>query len=129
MWGYGKFSVDGKIVLAHRSSWELYNGGIPDGLLVLHKCDNPECSNPDHLFLGTCSDNSIDMSNKGRSTHGIKNTQAKLNPDEVLEIIRRLELGDSQQSIADNFNISQTSISSIEHGKTWRRITGRGVFK
>ncbi len=64
--GYGLFKYKGKTTSAHRFSWELYNNKIPDGLLVLHKCDNPPCCNPDHLFLGTQKDNVIDMHNKGR---------------------------------------------------------------
>lgn len=68
--GYGAINVDGKITVAHRVAWSLVNGEIPDGLFVCHKCDNPKCCNPSHLFLGTCSDNINDMCAKGR--HGMK---------------------------------------------------------
>lgn len=67
--GYGQFMKSTspvKLVTAHRMSWELYRGGIPDGLLVLHKCDNRKCFNPDHLFLGTYKDNAMDKIKKGR---------------------------------------------------------------
>lgn len=64
--GYGKFTYNGRMYLAHRLSWILTNGPIPDGLGVLHSCDNPPCVNPDHLFLGTQLDNMRDASNKGR---------------------------------------------------------------
>jgi len=64
--GYGNFGVDKKHHLAHRVSYELANGPIPDGMWVLHRCDNPPCVNPDHLFLGTRSDNMKDAHQKGR---------------------------------------------------------------
>lgn len=67
--GYGSFTLDGSLgesVAAHRFSWELHFGEVPDGMYVLHKCDNPPCVRPDHLFLGTQSDNMYDMWDKGR---------------------------------------------------------------
>lgn len=64
--GYGHLYVDGKLKLAHRVSWELAKGEIPEGLFVLHKCDNPPCINPEHLFAGTHEDNMKDMDAKGR---------------------------------------------------------------
>ncbi len=64
--GYGITSLRGRAIRAHRVSWEIVNGPIPDGLLVCHRCDNPACVRPDHLFLGTQIDNLRDMRTKGR---------------------------------------------------------------
>lgn len=63
---YGKLRVSGVYVNAHRFSWELHNGPIPEGMFVLHHCDNPPCTNPEHLYLGTNSDNMVDMVRRGR---------------------------------------------------------------
>ena len=69
--GYGQLSKGGRSggsVLTHRYSWEIHNGPIPDGLCVCHRCDNPPCVNPEHLFLGTYKDNAVDRRDKGRNT-------------------------------------------------------------
>lgn len=69
-WGYGVLRVKGHNVHAHRVSWELHNGPIPEEMFVCHKCDNPQCTNPEHLFIGTARDNALDMIAKKR--HGTK---------------------------------------------------------
>lgn len=79
--GYGRITYQGKLSVAHRLSWVAFNGPIPDGLSVLHRCDNPSCINPEHLFLGTYSDNLRDAwakgRNKGRTGHKGNNRQAR----------------------------------------------------
>ncbi len=70
--GYGFFWFKNKQVRSHRFSWEITHGKIPNGLFVCHHCDNPSCVRPDHLFLGTCQDNALDMISKGRGTTGRK---------------------------------------------------------
>jgi hypothetical protein len=64
--GYGRLTVDGRMQVVHRLSYELFVGRIPDGMFVCHRCDNPSCINPDHLWLGTRSENAIDCFRKGR---------------------------------------------------------------
>lgn len=71
--GYGAFGADGKNQYAHRASWEIHYGPIPDGLWVLHHCDTPACVNPQHLFLGTNADNMQDCVAKGRTATGERN--------------------------------------------------------
>lgn len=74
--GYGAITDRGKPMSAHRAAWIMYNGQIPDGLLVCHKCDNPRCVNPAHLFLGTHQDNMDDRTAKNRQSQGIKHSEA-----------------------------------------------------
>lgn len=126
---YGLFYVNGKIVKAHRFSWELCNGVIPKGkgyhgICVCHKCDNPLCVNPKHLFLGTNKDNMLDRNSKKRHAvlKGIDNPKAKLTEFQVLDIRSRPIYHGSQPVLAKEFGVVQSVISSIITRKTWRHI-------
>ena len=110
--GYGRFYHDGKQVLAHRASYELFVG-TTKGQWVLHKCDNRKCVNTEHLFLGTRLDNIQDMDAKGR-----RGSQCKVTKEQVEEIKHLLSDRYSQQSIADKFGISQGAVSRIHRNVT-----------
>lgn len=114
---YGVIGLFGKMVKAHRISWELHNGEIPNGLDVLHKCDNEYCVNPNHMFLGTQADNMHDMINKGRAAW--QSGLAILTKKEVLEI--RNATG-TQQEIAEQYSVSQPTISNIKSNKSWKHL-------
>lgn len=121
--GYGQFFKDNRNQYAHRVSFELSNGPIPDGLLVLHKCDIPACVRPDHLFLGTHKENSRDMVKKGRHNKlGNPGTQwkcdelhpnRKLSDQDVSEIRQRRANGESCTFVARAFGINPTTVSKI----------------
>lgn len=121
--GYGKFAFKGKRYYAHRVSYELYKGPIPTGQRVLHKCDNPPCCNPDHLFLGDQQDNVQDMIAKGRDgVTGIRNGHAILNDDLVRTIREELTKGIYQQVLADRYGVIRQTISNIKRQITWSHV-------
>lgn len=103
----------------HRLSWMIHFGEIPDGLWVLHHCDNRACVRPDHLFLGTCQDNHDDCAAKGRNRVGEKAGMSKLTIADVREI-RKLEGLFTHKKIAANYGVSRSNIGQILSGKTWR---------
>lgn len=118
--GYGQVWFNGEQRTAHRLSWILTHGDIPEGICVLHRCDNPPCCNPDHLFLGTQADNMKDMTQKGRSLAGETNPGSKLSESQVLQIKDRYKGGDvTQTELADIYHISQTAINDIVNGRRW----------
>ena len=120
--GYGKVRSGGRapkcgiLLLAHRAMWELTCGPIPDGLCVLHKCDNPPCVNPAHLRLGTKAENSREAIERGLMPRGIDRWNAKLTEDLVRHI--RLASG-SQRAIAEQFGVSQQAVGKVKRGSTW----------
>jgi len=118
---YGCMRVGDKSVLAHRISWVLHRGEIPDGLCVLHKCDAPPCVNPAHLFLGSRGDNNTDRKRKGRNgdTRGEKHPASILTEEQVLEIRADTRL---QREIAQSFGIAQGQISMIKSHNSWGHV-------
>lgn len=115
--GYGVFRLRGKHYKAHRASWVIANGDIPKGIFVLHKCDNPPCSNPEHLFLGTAVDNSRDKLRKNRRTGG-----EKLSEEQVKEIRNLLKMGVTGVRIQKDYSISETTVTNIKLNRTWKDI-------
>lgn len=108
---------------AHRVSYAMRYGATPTGLLVCHKCDNPSCVNPEHLFLGTAKENSQDMVAKERNNHpiciGEKNPNCKITVSDVIAI-RAME--DSQVSIASKFGITNSTVWAIKHRRIWKHL-------
>lgn len=122
---YGVLKFEGKVDLAHRVAWNIsHPDSRCDDWCVLHKCDNPPCVRPDHLFLGTKQDNSDDMVAKGRSydKHGQLNPNNKLTPDQVLQI-KALKGKLKQKEIAVRFGINQPHVSRILRGQAWKKGT------
>lgn len=122
---------------AHRVSWEIANGPIPDGLCVCHACDNPPCCNPRHLWLGTKSENTRDMFTKGRQARGERSGprkhrermprgenhwQSKLTDDLVRQIRREYAAGLTQKELAARCGVNQTTIGNVVLRKTWFHV-------
>lgn len=128
-YGHGHMGVGGKSIMAHRVAWMCNRGPIPDGMLVLHRCDTPGCVNPNHLFLGTSQDNQDDKVRKGRQAKGSKlahprargerNGNAKLTADQV----RAIRASDEpQRQIAAQYGVTQAIISKIKRNEVWTNV-------
>ena len=119
---YGQIVVGGKRWRAHRLAWTLANGDAPKGASVLHRCDNPKCVNPEHLFLGTQADNMRDMRDKrrARAPAGEAHRDAKLSLDDV----RRIKFGgEPLTNLAVELGITYTSAHAARTGITWKHVT------
>ena len=121
--GYGIIRVANDYWLAHQLIWQLVYGPIPEGLCVLHYCDNPLCCHPEHLWLGTRTDNNIDREEKGRAVilRGEEHGKARLTAEEVLAIIKDPR---TSREIATDYGVTKTAISKIKSGQNWSSITG-----
>ena len=123
--GYGKLTVNGKIMYAHRYSYTLSKGVIPEGMLIMHSCDTPACVNPRHLSVGTSQDNTTDMMQKGRHIgqgKGEKNLCAKLTEEIVHKIRKYRAEGASYAQTATEFNIPASTVGAIVTRATWKHI-------
>lgn len=120
--GYGILDFKRKPIRAHRFSWMIKNGKIPDGKFVLHKCDNRACVNHSHLFLGTAADNSADMKLKGRSIAGEKHPLRKLNSFQVILMRDIRSRGASLKFIANKFKVGQSTVSQICRFHRWKSV-------
>lgn len=126
--GYGKIGLGGRAAgcgIASRVSWLLHVGDVPAVLDVLHTCDNPPCVRPDHLFLGTGTDNIRDAQRKGRlvgAGKGEQHHRAVLTDDDVRSIRRRFEAGTPMRQMAVEYRVSAVSIWSVIRRKTWKHI-------
>ena len=134
--GYGAFKLRGRQLLAHRVAWVLANGPIPNGLCVLHRCDNATCVNAAHLFLGTHLDNSIDKETKGRGNHphrdmipperrarGERQWKARLTGADVAEIRSLYASGViTQRELSQRFGVHETTVHNVIKRHTWRHV-------
>ena len=123
--GYGRFCIQRKHIYAHRFAWEITYGLIPEGMFVCHKCDNPTCVNPDHLFLGTAADNNRDMLHKGRGGFGTllgeHNGNSKLTETRVAEMRELHKSGLSVRKLAALFGIGHSQVHNIVTEQNWRQ--------
>jgi hypothetical protein len=124
--GYGRFGRRnrGHEVSAHRFAYADTHGPIPDGLHVLHSCDNPACCNPGHLSLGTHADNMADMAQKKRcpSRQGERSPTAKLTEDAVRTIRSRLAAGERPEALAPEYGVATVTVQFIGQRRLWKHV-------
>lgn len=126
--GYGLIGYNGRSWRVHRLVYELAYAPIPRGWIVCHRCDNPPCINPEHLFIGKPKDNTRDMMRKGRAAQGPgfpsgeEHPNTKLNTEAVRQIRRLVAEGRSQRSVAKSYGVSQGTVASIAARRTWAHV-------
>ena len=125
--GYGKIWGNGRKYYAHRLAWSLVNGPIPEGMCVLHDCDNPPCCNPDHLHLGTIADNNQEKADRGRAysprCRGERNGRAKITKRQVLEMRNKHASGnESYSSLGREYGITPANARKAILGISWSHV-------
>ncbi len=120
--GYGQIGINGKNYLAHRISYLIANGKMPEAPVLRHTCDVPKCVRPDHLLPGAHADNVRDMVERGRTACGVRNGSAKLDDARVADILRRLAAGANVSSLSREFRVERNTIRVIRDGQTWRHV-------
>lgn len=120
--GYGYFSCGHRKFLAHRASYEIHNGALPDDLCVLHHCDVRHCVNPYHLFLGDRTDNAADKVTKGRQFRGEQSPNAKLAESDVKQIRSLAASGVIHREIAQKFHIARETVGDIVRRRLWAHV-------
>lgn len=123
--GYGKFIYRHREIGAHRFSYALFVGPIPEDLFICHKCDNMCCVNPEHLFIGTPKDNSVDMVSKGRGQRGESSFMSKLSDKDVLEIraiFSSFNVRSIRKKLATKYDVEYSTIYRITEGITWKHL-------
>ena len=138
--GYGVISHDGIQKYLHRLMWEMHNGEIPDGMLICHTCDTPACANPNHLFLGTPKDNSMDREKKGRRRGGFpegyvhpmsidpslgqgeNNPTSKITSHDAMTIVGMYESGIPLREIASTFGLDRNYTWKIANRRVWKHL-------
>ena len=125
-YGYGRIYVKGRVEQAHRVAWELTYGAVPDGLIVCHRCDNPPCVNPRHLFLGTLSDNTQDMIRKGRNVppRGERSGRARLDERTVRKARAMARSGLGPREIARCIGAPYATVHHAISGYSWKHLEG-----
>lgn len=124
-WGYGATQLDGVVMNASRAAYIATHGSVPDGLVVCHKCDNPACCNPAHLFAATQAENLADCRRKGRARGQFKGGRehpkhaARLSPEKVQEARRLYASGVSQSEIGRRWGVHASTISRAVRGERW----------
>lgn len=120
--GYGIIIIDGRDRRTHRISYCLHIGKIPDGMCVCHKCDNPACVNPRHLFIGSIKDNDADRDKKHRNAYGERHGNSKLKDCDIVEMLKMRKNGMFYKDIAKMFDIDSTNVGLICRGAAWRHV-------
>lgn len=120
--GYAQLYNGSTKAKGHRVSYQIHKGIIPEGMEVCHTCDNPKCTNPDHLWLETKKENNDDKVKKGRSCKGEDKPNSKLKDEDVREIRKMLGFGIPKAHISRKYNVTFMTISYISKGKTWRHV-------